>query len=84
MPGFLIVFGYADVSSFCYWKDPIPCPCLNTHRTTSANGLFHYQPKNPIGYNISTQRQKLLQSLISVGALVACIFIFNFGRFISP
>ncbi|KAJ5021282.1 hypothetical protein J3E73DRAFT_394681 [Bipolaris maydis] len=28
--------------------------------------------------------KKLLQSLISVGALVACIFIFNFGRFISP
>ncbi|EMD92125.1 hypothetical protein COCC4DRAFT_144791 [Bipolaris maydis ATCC 48331] len=47
--------------------------------------VFGYtDPKNPIGYNISTQRQKLLQSLISVGALVACIFIFNFGRFISP
>ncbi|KAF4443394.1 hypothetical protein F53441_11443 [Fusarium austroafricanum] len=53
MPGFLIVFGYAD-------------------------------PKNPIGYNISTKVQTLLQSLISLGAFAACIVIFNFGRFISP
>ncbi|KAF9773346.1 hypothetical protein IL306_008879 [Fusarium sp. DS 682] len=53
MPGFLIVFGYAD-------------------------------PTNPIGYNISTKVQTLLQSLISLGALAACLLIFKFGHFISP
>lgn len=42
------------------------------------------QPTISIGYNISTKVQTLLQSLISLGALAACILIFNFGRLISP
>ncbi|KAF9771390.1 hypothetical protein IL306_010972 [Fusarium sp. DS 682] len=47
--------------------------------------VFGYvDPTNPIGYNITTKVQTLLQSLISLGALAACILIFNFGRFISP
>jgi MFS family permease len=39
---------------------------------------------NPIGYNISTKVQTLLQSLISLGALAGCIVIFKFGSIISP
>ncbi|RSL58916.1 hypothetical protein CEP53_005985 [Fusarium sp. AF-6] len=47
--------------------------------------VFGYvDPTNPIGYNISTKVQTLLQSLISLGALAACISIFKFGSFISP
>ncbi|KAF5012993.1 hypothetical protein FDECE_976 [Fusarium decemcellulare] len=47
--------------------------------------VFGYvDPANPIGYNISTKVQTLLQSLISLGALAACIAIFKFGSFISP
>ncbi|KAF4445448.1 High-affinity glucose transporter RGT2, partial [Fusarium albosuccineum] len=47
--------------------------------------VFGYvDPANPIGYNISTKVQTLLQSLISLGALAACIVIFKFGSFISP
>jgi MFS family permease len=42
------------------------------------------QPTNPIGYNISTKVQTLLQSLISLGSLAACIAIFKFGSSISP
>lgn len=42
------------------------------------------QPLNPIGYNISTKVQTLIQSLINLGALVACFVIFKFGSFISP
>lgn len=38
------------------------------------------QPENPIGFNISTRVQTLIQSLIQLGSLVACIIIFGYGR----
>ncbi|KAJ4297351.1 hypothetical protein N0V88_004269 [Collariella sp. IMI 366227] len=47
--------------------------------------VFGYaDPTNPIGYNLTTQVQTLLQSLISVGAFVSCLIIFKFGGQISP
>lgn len=39
-----------------------------------------FQPENPIGYNISTKVQTLIQSLIQLGSLVACIIIFGYGH----
>lgn len=41
------------------------------------------QPQNPIGYNISTKVQTLIQSLIQLGGLVACLLIFKWGRLLS-
>ncbi|ETN41103.1 uncharacterized protein HMPREF1541_03038 [Cyphellophora europaea CBS 101466] len=44
--------------------------------------VFGYSdPENPIGYNISTRVQTLVQSLIQLGSLVACIIIFGYGQF---
>lgn len=46
--------------------------------------VFGYvDPSNPIGFNISTKAQTLIQSLMQVGGLLASIFIFAFGTSIS-
>ena len=42
--------------------------------------VFGYpDPKNPIGFNLRTTVQTLIQSLMQVGGLMASIFIFKFG-----
>ncbi|KAK3899805.1 general substrate transporter [Staphylotrichum tortipilum] len=47
--------------------------------------IFGYvDPTNPIGYNLTTKVQTLIQSLMNVGALVCCLVMFKFGGHISP
>jgi MFS transporter, SP family, sugar:H+ symporter len=72
MPGFLTVFGYVDVS-------------INSHKVLLAplTNNFCLEATNPIGFNISTKAQTLIQSLMQVGGLLASIFIFAFGTSIS-
>ncbi|KAM7214137.1 hypothetical protein V8F06_010452 [Rhypophila decipiens] len=43
----------------------------------------YVDPKNPIGYNISTDVQRLIQSLMNVGAFVASIIIYALGGQLS-
>ncbi|KAK3366224.1 general substrate transporter [Lasiosphaeria ovina] len=46
--------------------------------------VFGYaDPKNPIGYNISTDVQRLIQSLMNVGGFVASVTIYSFGSRLS-
>ncbi len=54
-------------------------------RETRLAGFFPTtQPTNPVGYNLTTKVQTLIQSLINVGTLVSCLFMFKFGARMSP
>ncbi|KAJ5885059.1 hypothetical protein N7495_009569 [Penicillium taxi] len=46
--------------------------------------IFGYvDPDTALGYNLSTSVQTLIQSLMQLGGLVACLFIFKYGGLIS-
>ncbi|KAK0636105.1 general substrate transporter [Bombardia bombarda] len=46
--------------------------------------VFGYvDPANPIGYNISTDVQRLIQSLMNVGGFLAAVSIYTFGSHLS-
>lgn len=82
MPGFLTVFGYVDVSTAMQWDIFSEANPISPHATSLYANSFN-QPLNPIGYNISTKVQTLIQSLIQLGSLASCIVIFKFGSLFS-
>ncbi|KAF8856330.1 hypothetical protein BDZ45DRAFT_691838 [Acephala macrosclerotiorum] len=46
--------------------------------------VFGYvDPTNPIEYNLSTKVQTLIESLMQLGSLISCLFIFKFGFSLS-
>ncbi|TVY67545.1 Maltose permease MAL31 [Lachnellula suecica] len=81
MPGFLRVFGYVDVSR--PRKHP-NSPSIEKFLifSSSSDKLLTEAAAKPeiiIGYNISTKVQRLIQSLMNVGGLVAAFGVYAMG-----